>query len=211
MSKYLNESDKKAYLFIRNRLIHGDKYPTLREINEVTKRTSPRSAVLTQERLMEAGLLKRVGKKIQLTSQSLEDNKSVTTRDVPLVGTVPAGIPMLAEENIEATIAISTAIAKPNATYFLLRVSGTSMNLAKVNGAHINDGDIVLVRKQETADDGEIIVALINDEATVKVLERKKGVVILKPRSSDPHKPIVLTDSCMIQGVVVGVLPSDLF
>jgi repressor LexA len=80
-----------------------------------------------------------------------------------------------------------------------------------VSGVSIDDGSIVLVRQQESADDGQVVVALINDEATVKILERKNGVVILRPKSSDPHTPIVLTDNCIIQGVVVGVLPPDLY
>jgi repressor LexA len=84
------------------------------------------------------------------------------------------------------------------------------MNQAKVNGTNINDGDIVLVRQQATADDGQIVVALINDSATIKFLERKNNMVILRPKSSDPHMPIVLTDNCIIQGVVIAVLPSDL-
>ncbi|MEK7511246.1 MAG: S24 family peptidase, partial [Patescibacteria group bacterium] len=67
------------------------------------------------------------------------------------------------------------------------------------------------VRQQDCADDGDIVVALINDEATVKILEQKNGMVILRPKSSDPHMPIVLSDNCIIQGVVVAVLPADLY
>ena len=85
------------------------------------------------------------------------------------------------------------------------------MNQAKVSGEYIEDGSIVLVRQQESTDNGNIVVALINDEATVKVFERKNGMVILKPKSSDPHKSIVLTNNCVIQGVVVAVLPFDLY
>jgi repressor LexA len=210
MWKYINDNDKKAYAFIRNRVVHGIESPTLREINEVIQKSSPRSAVLALERLEKAGLIKRIGKKIRLVSQSLEHNKSVSTVDIPVVGIVAAGMPILAEENIEATIPVSTALAKPGSKYFLLRIAGTSMNLAKIGGVSINNGDIVLVRQQESADDGNIVVALINDSATVKILERRNGMVILRPRSSDPHKPIILTDNCIIQGVVVAVLPSDL-
>lgn len=211
MQEHLSDNDKKVYALIRNRLIHGLDTPTLREINEVTERSSPRSAVLALERLERTGLIKRVGRSIRLVSSSMEDNKSVSTVDVPLVGSIAAGAPMLAEENIEATIPVSTALARPGSTYFLLRVVGTSMNQAKVGGTNIEDGSIVLVRQQESADDGNIVVALINDEATVKILEHKNGMIILRPKSSDSHMPIVLTDNCIIQGVVVGVLPSDLY
>lgn len=212
MRETLSESDKRVYAFIRNRLVHGLETPTLREINEVTKKSSPRSAVLVLERLEKAGLIRRVGRKVRLTSPSLASNASVSTVPVPLVGRIAAGVPILAAENVEAVIPVSTALARPRGHYFLLRVEGTSMNKATVNGATIDDGSIVLVRQQSSADDGDIVVALIDDEATVKVLERRKGVVILRPRSSDPkHVPIVLTDNCIIQGVVAGVLPHDLY
>ncbi len=207
----INDNDKKAYAFIRNRVVHGQGTPTLREINEVIGKSSPRSAVLALERLEKAGLLKRMGRVIRLVGEALASNTSISAVEIPLVGTIAAGAPMLAEENVETTIPVSTGLARPGSKYFLLRVSGTSMNLAKVRGVKIENGSIVLVRQQNTADDGEVVVALINDEATVKILERKNGVVILKPKSSDPHKPIVLTDNCIIQGVVVAVLPPDLY
>lgn len=206
MPDWLSDNDKKAYALVRNRLIHGLAAPTLREINEVIGKSSPRSAVLALERLERAGLIKRAGRKIRLTSLSMADNASISTVDVPLVGSIAAGAPLLSEENLEAMIPVSTALARPRSNYFLLRVTGDSMNQAG-----INDGDIVLVRQQSVADDGQKVVALINDEATVKILDRKNGIVILRPKSSNPvHKPIVLTDNCIIQGVVVSVLPSDL-
>ncbi|HVU06643.1 MAG TPA: transcriptional repressor LexA [Candidatus Paceibacterota bacterium] len=211
MLQYLSDKDKEVYVLVRNRIVHGLKTPTLEEINKVTGKSSPRSAVLALERLEKAGLLRRMGGKIRLMSQSLTPNASISTIEVPLVGTIAAGAPILAEENVEAMIPVSTAIAKPGSKYFLLRVTGTSMNMAKVNGVKIDEGSIVLVRRQETADDGDIVVALIDDSATVKVLERKNGMVILRPKSSDPHKPIILTNNCIVQGVVVGVLPSDLY
>jgi repressor LexA len=211
MPRSLGESDKRVYAFIRNRLVHGFDAPTLREINEITERSSPRSAVLVLERLEQAGLIRRIGRRIRLTSASLDHNRSVSTIDVPLVGSIAAGAPILAEENVEAMIPVSTALARPGSNYFLLRVVGTSMNMARVGGVNIDDGSIVLVRQQEAADDGAIVVALINDEATVKILERKHGIVILRPKSSDRHKPIVLTENCVIQGVVAAVLPSDLY
>lgn len=208
----LSNKDKKAYAFIRNRFVHGFEAPTLREINEVIGKSSPRSAVLALMRLERAKLIRRSGRKIRLTSQGLEHNASISTVDVPLVGSIAAGVPMLAEENVEATIPVSTALAHTGSQYFLLRVVGTSMNAAKINGVNIDDDSIVLVRQQEHADDGNVVVAFINDEATVKILERKNGVVILRPKSSDKeHGPIVLTDNCIVQGVVVGVLPPDLY
>jgi repressor LexA len=98
-------------------------------------------------------------------------------------------------------------MAKKGHEYFLLRAMGDSMDQAG-----INDKDILLVRQQETSVNGDKVVALIDEEATVKVFERKNDVIILRPKSKNlTHKPIVLTDNCKIQGVVVAVLPSDLY
>jgi len=210
MPEPLKDSDKRVYALIRNRLIHGLGTPTLAEINDLTGRSSPRSAVLALERLEAAGYIKRNGRNIRLTVPSMEDNASISTVNVPLVGSIAAGMPILAEENLEATIPVSTALARPGFKYFLLRVRGTSMNRAEVGGIKIEDGSIVLVRQQDSAENGEIVVALINDEATVKIFERKNSMVILRPKSSDLHMPIVLTKNCFIQGVAVGVLPADL-
>src|SRR3990167_5552263 len=124
MLDHLSESDKKVYALIRNRLVHGLDTPTLREINEVTGKSSPRSAVLALERLERARLIKRIGRKIQLISFGMKDNHSISTVNVPLVGYIAAGVPMLAEENIETTIPISTGLARPGSKYFLLRIVG---------------------------------------------------------------------------------------
>jgi repressor LexA len=202
----LSEKDKKAYNLIKQTILNEGRKPTLKEINEVTDGKSPRSASIVIERLERMGLLKRVGVNIKLTENSTNENISIETIEVPLLGTVTCGIPMFAEENIEAHIAVSTSLAKRGNKYFLLRASGTSMNLAG-----INDKDILLIRQQNTALNNERVVALINDEATVKIFERTEDAIILRPKSTEQkHKPIILTESCQIQGVVIAVLPSDL-
>lgn len=202
----LTDSDKKALNLIRNKLIHEGKKPTLREINEVTGGKSPRSASIVIDRLVRIGLLKKVGDNLRLIENSLLNPTSIETINIALIGTVTCGIPMLAEENIEAYIPISTNLAKKGSNYFLLRASGNSMDLAG-----INDKDILLIKQQNTAENNEKVVALINDEATVKIFERTNSAIILRPKSTNSiHKPIVLTDNCQIQGVVVAVLPSDL-
>lgn len=201
----LSDKDRRALSFIRNMIINQGRSPSLREINTVTKDSSPRSASLVIDRLINAGLLRKKGRDLILTTE--RDSSSVHTISVPLVNSVACGTPMLAEENIEAEIEISTALAKRGFKYFLLRATGDSMNKAD-----INSGDLLLIRQQSTAENGQRVVALINDEATVKEFERKDGVVILRPRSTNKdHKPIVLTDNCIIQGVVEAVLPSDIY
>ncbi len=205
MPKDTTNKDKKAFALIRNRIVHTGIGPTLAEINKVTGGKSPRSASLVLDRLERDGLIKRENRKI--VSIDFGTSNSISTVDVPLVGSIPCGSPMLAEENIETFIPVSTSLAKKGSKYFLLRASGDSMNLAG-----IKDRDILLVRQQEVAENGDRVVALIDEEATVKLFEKKKDVVILRPKSKNPkHRPIVLTDNCKIQGVVVAVLPQDLF
>lgn len=200
----LSDKDKKAFALIRNKIIHYGKSPTLNEINEVTGGKSPRSASLVVDRLIEAKFIKKNGRNISLVSS--RSTNSVSTINVPLVGSVACGTPLFAEENIQTHIQVSLALAKKGFTYFLLRADGDSMNKAG-----INSGDLLLIRQQTTAETGDKVVALINDEATVKFFERTSDAVILRPKSKNKiHKPIILTDNCMIQGVVVAVLPSDL-
>jgi repressor LexA len=205
MINNLSDKDKKAFALIRNKIVHYGESPTLREINDVTGGKSPRSASIVIDRLEKAGLIKRKGREIILAITHWSN--SITTTDVPLVGSVSCGSPLFAEENIETYIPISTGLAKGNSKYFLLRANGNSMNLAG-----INSGDLLLIKQQNTAEKGEKVVALINDEATVKIFDRTSDAVILRPKSTDSiHKPIVLTEDCMIQGIVVAILPPDLY
>ena len=205
MMHNLSDKDKKAFALIRNKIVHYGESPALREINEVTGGKSPRSASLVVDRLIAAGLIMKNNRSLILTNTQLTN--SISTVDVPLLGAVACGLPMFAEENVQAYIPVSTALAKKGSKYFLLRATGDSMNQAG-----INSGDLLLVRNQNTADSGERVVALINDEATVKIFERSADAVILRPKSTNKeHKPIVLTDNCIIQGVVQAVLPSDIY
>ncbi len=127
---------------------------------------------------------------------------SEQTVEVPVVGRAACGAPMLAEENIEQMIPVSKRIATPPYKYYMLRAKGDSMNQAG-----INDGDLVLVRQQPTARHGEIVVALINDEATIKEYTSTGSAVVLRPHSTNPvHKPMILTRDLMVQGVVVTTI-----
>jgi repressor LexA len=132
----------------------------------------------------------------------------IQTRAVPIVGQVPAGSPIVADENIEGWVRLPKALAgPPSDTVFLLHVRGTSMNRAKVEGGTIDDGDLILVRQQQAADNGDIVVALIDGEATVKQLVMAPGYCVLKPVSKDPsHRPIMVDDDFRVVGKVRRVL-----
>lgn len=202
----MNDKDKKAYAFIKNEIINYGKAPTLREINKVTGGSSPRSASLVVDRLVKAKLLVKNGREIKL-AKTHSSTPSVRTIDVPLLGLVPCGSPMFAEENIDTYIPVSTNIAKPQNEYFFLRAYGDSMDKSG-----INSGDLLLVKKQSNADINEKVVALINDEVTVKHFEKTGNKIILKPNSNNKlHKPIILTEELIIQGVVQDVFPADLY
>lgn len=125
------------------------------------------------------------------------------TVNIPLLGTIACGSPILAEENIEAEIPVSMDLIKGSSKYFLLRARGNSMN-----EVGINDGDLVLVKQQTTAENGDFVVALIDDEATIKEFRKNSDAIVLKPRSREQkHQPIILTRDFRIQGIVVATIP----
>lgn len=182
--------------------------PTVREMQEFAGFRSPRSVTQFIDTLEAAGYVKRGSGarniRILKVHASSAHRGHARTLLVPLVGTVAAGLPILATENIEAMIPVSDQLAKGHHRYFLLRVSGDSMNRAG-----IQNGDLVLVRQQPTAQPGQNVVALIDDEATVKRLRVTPHAIVLEPMSTNErHKPIILDREFTIQGVVVGTIPA---
>ena len=128
--------------------------------------------------------------------------------NIPLLGNVACGVPFLANENIEAYIPYNASSIRGTADdYFFLRAVGDSMDNAKISGKTIDDGDFVLIKKQQTADPGSRIVALIGNEATIKKIIPENGHVRLQPESTNPNnKPILMFDDFSIQGVVKDVI-----
>lgn len=120
------------------------------------------------------------------------------TIKVPLVGRIACGIPNLAEENIEEYVSLPRSMFG-DGEFFILRASGESMI-----DAGIETGDLVVIRKQTCAEDGQIVVALVEDEATLKRLYREEGKVRLHPENAEMDDIIV--DDCIIQGVAVKVI-----
>lgn len=145
-------------------------------------------------------------KKLQIdlsVEESINDySDQEITEEVPLLGSVSCGTPMFSEENIESHYSISKKLLKANKKHFLLRASGDSMDLAG-----INDGDIVLIRQEQVAQDGDKVLALVDNEATIKVFQRFTDKIILNPNSSNANnKPIILTDDFRIQGIFETVI-----
>lgn len=204
ISSQLSPKEAQALRFIRNSLNQRSKSPSIREIQRELGYGSPRSAALILERLIRSRCVERKANgSLRVVKDLADDNNQARTVPIPLVGTAPCGTPLLAEENIEAMIAVSITLAKPPYRYFLLRVKGNSMDQAR-----INDSDLVLVKQQFSAENGDIVVAIIDDEATIKEFRRTKTTVILRPNSSSlEHQPIILSRGFRIQGVVVTAIP----
>ena len=172
----ISNKELEALREIRNSLMHRGRIPSIRELMTSLGYRSPRSAAVIYENLIEKGALRRKRDgNLQLVGIT-DDRVRAQTVDVPLVGSISCGIPVLAEENVEAMIPVSTKLAKPPDKYFLLRAKGDSMDQKGVN-----DGDLLLIRQQAVAQDGDIVVALIDDEATVKEFHSAGETVVLKP------------------------------
>jgi repressor LexA len=177
--------------------------PTVREIGAAVGLCSPASvqghlSAMEAMGLIRRGSSKRRALEVVRPRAVLADAEAIRMGSVPLVGRVAAGMPLLAEENLEDFIDIPRFMGDEGAC-FALRVAGTSM----IN-AGILDGDIVVVRQQDTANDGDIVVALLQDEATLKRFFREADQVRLQPEN-DAMQPILTRDPRIV-GRVTGVL-----
>ncbi len=200
--KPLTAKERLALRHVRNTLAHGGT-PSVRDVQDALGYQSPNAAAYVLKKLEAAGYLRRRSDgRLQVLRKLPDDDSHARTVEVPLVGSAPCGAPLLAEENIEAMIPVSVRLARPPHRYFFLRAVGKSMNRAG-----IQDGELVLVRQQPTAENGDRVVALIDDKATIKVFRRTEDAVTLLPRSSEKgHRPIVLTTDFQIQGVVQAAI-----
>jgi len=174
--------------------------PSVREIGEAVGLSSSSTVHNHLNQLERRGLIKRDPSKsrtVQLVQDAELDQQRRNAVSVPIVGHVAAGTPILAEQNIEEHVLLSSELAKDG--YFMLRVRGDSM----VN-AGILDGDLVLVRPQQEAPNGSIVVALLEGEATVKRIERSNGHV--KLIAENPAYQPIVTSSVTLVGVVRGVI-----
>ena len=177
--------------FIKDFQKREGRSPSFRQISKACGFPSIRTAQQYVAILQKRGMLRKdsLGKIIIPTN--LSKGKTIVA---PLVGTIACGNPIYAEENIEATYQLPTAIFG-NENVLLLHASGDSMI-----GVGIFDGDLIVAKPCSTADEGEIVVALIEDSATVKTLHRKNGHIILHPEN--PKYKDIVADNVIIQGDV---------
>jgi repressor LexA len=192
----LSDRQSEILAFISKHCAVSGYPPTVREIGLAVGLTSPSTVHAHLAKLEAAGHIRRDPTKpraMLLSDRREEKAAREAPRGLPLLGAVAAGVPTLADEQIE------DYIETPFAGDFVLRVKGDSMM-----NASILDGDLVVVKQQETAKNGEIVVARIDDEATVKRFFREKGHVRLQPEN-DAFAPII-SDDVYVLGKVVGVL-----
>ena len=185
--------------YIKSQILERGFPPAVRDICEAVNLKSTSSVHSHLETLEKNGYIKRDPTKPRAI-EVLDDSFHMIRREmvnVPIIGRVAAGEPILAEQNIENYFPIPMEFM-PNKQTFMLKVRGESM----IN-AGIFDGDYVLVGEQETADNGEMVVALIEDGATVKTFYKEEGIIRLQPEN-DTMEPIIVPD-CIILGKVIGV------
>ena len=190
----LSKMQQQIYDFLVSYIRSRGYPPSVREIGEAVGLKSPSTVHFHLKHLEEAGVIEKgagKGRAITLTAPPMPEDK------VPILGNVAAGSPILAQECIEDYLTFDTG--GHSGEFFALRVRGESML-----GAGILPGDLVVVRRQETANNGEIVVAMIEDEATVKRLSRKNGRTWLMPEN-DAYSPIDGTYA-QILGKVAAVI-----
>jgi repressor LexA len=202
MEKDLTLTQRKVLNFLKNFLKEKGFPPTLREIAFHFGLRGPKAPQKTLQILEKKGYIRRVPG----GSRAIEMLKGFPFKkgdalSIPIVGRVRAGEPILAIENIEGYLQLDRSLA-PSEDVFLLRVQGDSMI-----DAHIQDGDFALVKPQPNAENGEIVVALIDDEATIKRIFKKRDLIRLEP--ANPHlEPILVKRGekrVTIVGKVVGI------
>lgn len=206
MDQKLSKRQQQVYDFIEAYIKEKGFGPTVREIGDALQLSSPSTVHVHLKTLEEKGYITRDQLKSRSIALTHESDSSETfgsaafdnTISLPLIGRVAAGEPILAEQNIEETLTLPTEIAGDNAS-FILTVHGDSMI-----DIGINDGDYIVVKQQQTAHNGEIIVALIEDGATVKRFYKEDGYIRLQPENStmDP----IIVDNCAIVGKVTAVM-----
>ena len=194
----ISDKQREILEYIKAEILNKGYPPAVREICEAVKLKSTSSVHAHLETLEKNGYIRRDPTKPRAI-EIVDENFNLTRREmvnVPIVGRVAAGEPILAVENIENYFPIPAEFM-PNEQTFILQVQGESM----VN-AGILDGDYLLVEQQTTANDGDMVVALVDDSDTVKTFYKENGYYRLQPEN-DFMEPIIVSD-VMIMGKVIG-------
>ena len=198
--KPLTSKERTFYEYITETIRAQGYSPSVRDIQQALQIKSTSTVHSYLERLEEKGYIHKAGHKSRSLRVSDPTPASSDIAHIPVVGTVAAGTPILAAENIEDYIHLPLARRSLRSSdLFALRVKGESMI-----GVGIMDGDIIVVKKENVAENGEIVVALVGDEATVKTYYKENGHFRLQPENPT-MAPIIVEDELLILGKVVSV------
>ncbi len=195
----LTVRQKEIYDFLLRTIREKGYAPSIPEIGRHFKIASTNGVSDHLKALEKKGYIRRIGKRAIEVLSAVGKPVLMAVREIPIVGRVPAGKPFLSEENIEGLLTITNDMG--SGKLFALQVKGDSMI-----GAGILDGDRVIVKQQGTAENGEIVCALIEGEATLKRFNRKDGVITLKAEN-EKYAPITVSaGEFRVLGKVVGLM-----
>jgi repressor LexA len=190
---------KEIYDFLLRTIREKGYAPSILEIGRQFKIASTNGVSDHLKALEKKGYIRRVGKRAIEVLSAVGKPALIAVRDIPIVGRVPAGKPFLSEENIEGLLTITNDMG--SGKLFALQVKGDSMT-----GAGILDGDRVIVKQQGTAENGEIVCALIEGEATLKRFYKKDGAITLKAEN-EKYAPITVSaGEFRVLGKVIGLM-----
>lgn len=192
------DKQSEIYEFLKTYTENKGYPPSVREICEAVSLKSTSTVHGHLKRLEKKGLIRRDPSKpraLEIAELSTPKKEMV---NIPIVGKITAGLPILATENIEDTFPIPLDFIKHDRELFILRVSGQSMIKAG-----INDNDLAIIENAQSANNGDIVVALIDDSATIKRFFKEKDHIRLQPEN-DTMDPIIV-DDCKILGKLVGI------
>ncbi len=193
--------------FIKTHIQYAGYPPTISEIQAQFSFKSPNAVQEHLKALVRKGQIRRNpnqwrGLELVVSNKNRDETAKYSTASVPLIGRVTAGLPVLADENFEGTISVDRSLVGRATRLFALHVRGDSMIKAG-----IYDGDIAVAQQQSVADQGDIVIALLGDEATVKRFHRKNKVIILQPEN-DTMQPMRISEGSdfKILGKVIATL-----
>ncbi|MCR6515767.1 MAG: transcriptional repressor LexA [Clostridium sp.] len=193
-----NDKQSQIYEFLKVYTENKGYPPSVREICEAVSLKSTSTVHGHLKRLEKKGLIKRDPTKPRaLEIVELSQGKKEMI-NIPIIGRITAGMPVLATENIEDTFSIPLDYIKHDNELFMLKVWGHSM----IN-AGVHDGDLAIIERVNSAQNGDIVVALIDEEATIKRFFKEKDHIRLQPEN-DTMEPIIITD-CSVVGKLVGI------
>ena len=200
MLPMLTTRQKSIYDFLSTTIREKGYAPSIPEIGQRFKITSTRGVFDHLKALERKGYIKRVGKRaIEIISPSGR-SALPEAKEIPIVGRVQAGAPILADENIEGFLPVASELARGSET-FALKVKGDSM----IEDS-IVEGDLVIIRQQHTAENGDIVCALIGNEATLKRFYRAGNEITLKPANKNYDPIVVLDGEFRVVGKATGVI-----